>query len=132
MSVIAIYAVYGTHVASLHRLDVGKVDHGYVHGDDSDDRGEFSADQDTTLVTEGTMHAVRVTCCKNANYGRALGDKFAAVANTGACRDASQAHDASAETHDRLEPKLAFGFGALLYGVVAGMVGVQDHGGAEP
>ena len=50
MNMVAVNAIYRTHVAGLHRLDVGNVDHGYVHRDDSHNWGELPSDQHTTLV----------------------------------------------------------------------------------
>jgi hypothetical protein len=39
---------------------------------------KFALDHHATLVAQGTVNAIGVTCCKNANYRRALGDEFAA------------------------------------------------------
>ena len=62
------------------------------------------------------MYAVSVTCCKNTYCGRALGDEFAAITYAGPCRYISQAHDAGAQAHDRLEREQAFGLSTLLQG----------------
>src|SRR5438552_19013123 len=51
MNMVAVTSVNRTHVAGLHCLDVGNVDHGYVHRDDSHDWGELSVNQHATLVT---------------------------------------------------------------------------------
>src|SRR5689334_13944120 len=126
MNVLAVNAVYRANVAGLHRLNVGNVDHGYVHGNDSDDWGKLSSDQNASLVAQGAVYPVGVASCKNADYRWALGNKFAAVADAGTCGDVSQAHDAGAQAHDRLERKGPFGLAALLDGIEAGVIAVQN------
>ena len=131
MNVLAVNAVYRANVTGLHPLNVSNVDHGYVHGDDSNDRGKLSANQNASLVAQGAVYPIGVACRKNPDHRWALGNKFAAVADAGTCGDVSQAHDAGAQAHDRLEREYALGLGALLDGIVAGVIAIQDDAGAH-
>src|SRR6266478_3004930 len=103
MHVFTVGTVDGDDVADFDAGDLGDIDHGYVHGNDADDGGEFSAHEHAAAaVAKRTVYAVAVAGGENGDYGGTLGSEFCTVANVGAAGNPAQANDAGAQAHYRL------------------------------
>ena len=111
--------------------NVGDVDHGDVHGDDSDDGGERAAEQDGATIAKRAVDAVAVASREDGDARGALGDERFVVADPGAGGDLANADDARAQAQHRFDREALFDLRAQVYGVVAGMIAIKDGAGAD-
>src|SRR4029077_4010591 len=124
-------AVNGCDLADLDAGDIRGIDHGDVHRDDTDDGRELSADQYAAAVAQRAVDAVAVTCGEYSDHRRALSHELRAISDARACRNAPQADDARPQAHHWFQRQLFLGFLALLRWVVAWVISIQNHAGAN-
>src|SRR5260370_41830600 len=60
-------------IADLYALHVCDIEHGDIHGDDSDDRHELPAQQHAPAISQRTVDAVSVPRRQHADARRPLG-----------------------------------------------------------
>ena len=101
---LAVYTIYRTHVAGFDGLHL-PVTSIMVTSIDTIPMIGASCPWISTLplLPRERCTPVGIARCKNANYGRALNKRVSAITHAGACRYVSQAHDACAQAHGRLE-----------------------------
>src|SRR5690242_17576551 len=131
MYAIPVRAVNRDRIADFGARNIGHVDHRNVHGDNSNNGGKQSANQNAAAIAERTVNAVAVTGGEDGDARGTLGDESFVVADARPNGNVADIDDARAQAHHRLDGKKRLNFRAPLGGIVAGMIAVQNRAGTN-
>src|SRR5229473_2217353 len=118
------WSIYSLNDAASSKCEI---EHGHIHGDDSDDRHELPAQQHAPAISQRTVNAVAVPRRQHADARRPLGHKRRVVTYSLALRNMAQADNPRTEAHHRLQRQPRFRFFAFFRRIVARMVAIENR-----
>ena len=127
----AVGAVDRGNIADRNVRNVGHIEHGHIHRDDSDDRGNVPANGNRAPIAQRAMDAVAITCGENRDARGPLRYPTGVVADAYAAGDRAYIEQASAQTHHRPQREFRFKLEAPFHRVEAGMIPVEERSGTH-